>query len=114
VERLCKDLNNAVGAIWPKRHDSRYESTHVLLLSWEDDDLGVIEGINRLRHVFGERFKYEVEIYEIPTTKPDLSLKQRIIQYLDLFDSKDTLLIVYYAGHGSPGRNPGSSSLWFA
>jgi hypothetical protein len=48
------------------------------------------------------------------TTKPDLSLKRRIIQYLDLFDSKDTLLIVYYAGHGSAGRNPGSSSLWFA
>ena len=48
-----EDLTNAVAGAFPKGK-SRYHEAHVLLLSWEDDSLGVIEEINELRSVFDQ------------------------------------------------------------
>jgi hypothetical protein len=114
IGRLCQDLNTAVNAIWPRRHHTRYKATHVLLLSWEEDDLGVLSETKRLKHVFQDRFNYQVQEYQIPSTKPDTKLKGRIFEFLQHFDDENALLIVYYAGHASPGRNPGGAALWYA
>ena len=87
---------------------------HVLLLSWEVDDLGVTSEIKRMRHVFEDRFNYTTQSYLIPSHKPDTALKRRILDFLEGFDNKNSLLILYYAGHASPGRNPGDAALWYA
>ena len=46
-------LTNAAAGAFPKGA-SRYNEVHVLLLSWEDDKLGVMEEINELRSVFNQ------------------------------------------------------------
>ena len=48
-----EDLTNAAAGAFPKGK-SRYNEVHVLLLSWEDDRLGVIEEVNELRSVFDQ------------------------------------------------------------
>ena len=45
-----EDLTNAAAGALPKGK-SRYNEVHVLLLSWEDDQLGVIKEINELHSV---------------------------------------------------------------
>jgi hypothetical protein len=113
IERLGADLDAAVKAVWPKRHGIKYSQVHVLLLSWEADDLGVGEEIKGLRHVFRDRFNFQVQLYQIPSLKPDKELKRRVLDFLDL-DSKDTLLIVYYGGHAKRGLHSSDSPIWFA
>ena len=48
-----EDLTNAATGAFPKGK-SRYNEVHVLLLSWEDDRLGVIKEINELRSVLDQ------------------------------------------------------------
>ncbi|TVY67519.1 hypothetical protein LSUE1_G007091 [Lachnellula suecica] len=113
IERLGADLNDAVNAVWPKRHGIKYSQAHVLLLSWEADDLGVEDEIKGLHHVFRDRFNFQVHSYEISSIKPDKALKRRVLDFLDL-DGKDTILIVYYGGHARRGLHSNDSPTWFA
>lgn len=111
IEKLGADLNDAVQAAWPKRHSIRYSKVCVLFLSWVDDDLGVKDEIEPLRRVFEDRYHFEVEEYHIPSLKPDKALKSRVIKFLEVED-KDTLLIVYYAGHAKGAQQSNEASLW--
>jgi hypothetical protein len=113
IEKLGADLNDAVRAVWSKRHSIRYSQVHVLLLSWQADDLGVEAEIQPLRRVFEDRYHFSVQDYKIPSVKPDKALKKRIYDFLDE-DDKDTLLIVYYAGHARCALQSNEASLWFA
>jgi hypothetical protein len=110
MQQLGADLDAAVKAVWPKRHDIRYSQVHVLLVSWEDDDLGVATEIKGLRHVFRDRYHFQVQGYRIPSAKPDRALYRRVLEFLDL-DGEGTLLIFYYAGH-AVRRPPNESLLW--
>lgn len=113
IEKLSNDLNKAVQAAWPKRHSIRYSEVHVLLLSWEEDDLGVEAEIQPLRRVFEDRYHFTVQEYKIPSIKPDRALKLRVISFLAGEDN-DTLLIVYYAGHARGAFQSNEASLWYA
>ena len=57
-----EDLTNAAAGAFPKGK-SRYNEVHVLLLSWEDDRLGVIEEINEIRSVFDQVSGYGCSRY---------------------------------------------------
>jgi hypothetical protein len=113
IEKLGADLNEAVQAAWPTRYNVRYSRAHVLMLSWEDDDLGVAREIKPLRHVFRDMYNFNVHEYQIPSVKPDLSLKGAMFQFLSEFDGNDTLLIIYYGGHARRGLQSNEGSLWF-
>src|SRR5271168_4147525 len=71
IEHLAADLEVAVKAVWPRRHDIRYTQVHVLLIRWEDDDLGVLSEIQELDHVFEDMYNYNVETYDIPNARPE-------------------------------------------
>ena len=62
LETLGKILTNAGNAAFPNRGRSRYKEAHVLLLSWEDDDLGVIDEVTELQDVFQHMYRYETEV----------------------------------------------------
>jgi hypothetical protein len=111
MKKIGSDLNEAIQAVWPNRH-KRYFQAYVLMLSWEDDDLRVESEIEGLQHVFKEMFNFHVQKYKIPSTKPDKELKGRMYEFLKN-DSRDTLLIVYYAGHARRAFRPNEASLWF-
>lgn len=79
---------------------SRYTNVHVLMLSWQDDDLGVSKEIHALSRTFTELFSFTVTQHTIPSVKPERKLNRRVAEFLDDYDDKHHLLIVYYAGHG--------------
>jgi hypothetical protein len=113
IQKLGEDLNVATQAAWPRRHDIRYTNVQVLLLSWEDDDLGVSAEIEPLKRLFKERYYFSVEEYKIPSIKPDPALTRRVLKFLD-HDDKETLLILYYGGHARPALQSNEGSLWVA
>lgn len=112
VQQFSDDLSAALNAAWPSRHESRYSDAQVLILSWEDDDLGVFHEINVLQRTFRDLFNYGVTEWKIPQHKPERKLNLKIGEFLDDYDSKDHLLIVYYAGHGF--LNEQRVSMWAA
>jgi len=112
IDEVAAHMRAAVKAGWAKRHQMRYSKAYVLLLSWEEDDLGVHTEINELRDVFEDMYHFEVQEYNIPSTKPIRSVMNRVKEFLDL-ESKETLLIVYYAGHAKRGRQSNEASIWF-
>ena len=82
-----EDLTNAVAGAFPKGK-SRYHEAHVLLLSWEDDSLGVMEEISELRSVFDQVSNDGFSRYRESLLKrlKDLSLPYRRVE-----DSKQTV-----------------------
>jgi hypothetical protein len=58
-------------------------------------------------------YKFQVQEYQIPSSKPDKALKRRVSDFLDI-DSKDNLLIIYYGGHARRALQSNEASLWFA
>lgn len=95
---LTADLEAATRVVWSQRHQSRYSKVYALFLRWKSDDLGVVTESNDLQLVFQDLYHYQVESYKIPDERPDTALKRRLLKFLEN-DAKDTLLIVYYAGH---------------
>ncbi|KAL8936126.1 MAG: hypothetical protein Q9216_005093 [Gyalolechia sp. 2 TL-2023] len=100
VETLCQVLNQALSAAFPKSSRSRYTDVYVLLISWEDDDLGVATEVDELEILFRQLYQYKTDHWKIPSTKSHNAVVRRIMQSLEEFESIDKLLIVYYGGHG--------------
>ena len=78
-----------------------YNEVHALLLSWKEDDLGVADEVEELENVL--RIDYacqSVRRWEIPSLKPYSNLEDELYQFKKAHSSSDSLLIVYYAGHG--------------
>jgi hypothetical protein len=113
IQKLAEDLNAAKKAAWPGRHGIRYTNVQVLLLSWEDDDLGVSTEIEPLKRLFKERYCFGVEEYKIPSINPDSTLTRRVLDFVDYYN-KETLLILYYGGHARPALQSNEGSLWVA
>ena len=113
IEQLGEDLESAVKAGWPRVPGIRYKCVYALLLSWEEDDLGVIKENERLRCVVKYTYQYSIESYEIPSRKPDAALKRRVLEFMD-DDVEDILMIVYYGGHARRGNQTSEGPLWVA
>ena len=96
-----ESLINATVRAFPKEWmTSRYKEVHAPLLSWEEDNLGVKEEIFELEIVLKQGYKDETEHWRIPSARSHNSLAKRLSNFLDLYEKKDSLLIVYYGGHG--------------
>ncbi|KAE8443356.1 hypothetical protein EG329_001914 [Mollisiaceae sp. DMI_Dod_QoI] len=113
AETFASDLQDAVNALWPTRHQNRYTQVTALLVSWQDDNLGVEKEIQGLRRVFEDFYHFDVEEYHIPSDKPGSKTQARIMELL-AHDSFDSLFIIYYAGHASPGRQGSEAPIWAA
>ncbi|MCJ1392223.1 hypothetical protein MMC18_005090 [Xylographa bjoerkii] len=96
------------------RETSSYENVAALLLSWTEDDLGVKAEVDTLEDVFRNVFHYEVHNKCLTTntrTKPQIQVNQLVANFVADKEGPKTLLIVYYAGHGLPGLEPGHLNL---
>jgi hypothetical protein len=94
------------------RNEIRYSRVIVLLLSWEDDDLGVYTEINQLENVFANMYHFDVEKFEIPSLEPVMRVNECITGLIKR-GGKDTLLIVYYGGHGRGVQYSTEAPIWF-
>lgn len=110
---------------------SLYEEVKVLLISWDvsSDDLNTkeevsasktfgqwsptVKQVERLEQLFQDTFKYKVQ--KVLLTSEGKPPQQQMIHHISDFvwfeDAPRTLLIVYYAGHGSPGQAYGQIHL---
>lgn len=113
IEKFGEDLQVAITAAWPTRHGNRYEEAHVLLLSWEDDNLGVEREIRRLKHVFSVLYRFDVQEFKIPSKTPGKATTSRISDFLEN-DSPSSLLIVYCAGHAHLSNQIHEPPIWAA
>ena len=100
LKAFAEVVTSAGEAAFPNRGVSRYKEVHALLLSWEDDNLGVVDEVIELRDVFRVMYGFETETWRIPSERSHNSLAAKILRFLDVHESKDNLLIVYYGGHG--------------
>ena len=98
LETFGHCLTEAASAAFPKTSLSRYKEVHALLLSWQDDNLGVAKEISELQNVLRWNYRYQVDEWQIPSNRPQRLLRQRIGQLLDDYEDRETLLIVYYGG----------------
>jgi hypothetical protein len=95
-----KPLQRSIENAWPTRRISKYTRVRVLLVSWDSDDLNVDDEVEELRTVFEDCFNFKTSKFSIPDDNPQRTLSQRVIEFIGS-DSPETLLLFYYAGHGS-------------
>jgi hypothetical protein len=113
IETFAEDLQAAVNAAWPSRGRSRYSEVYVLLMSWEDDTLGVETEMRLLGKVFSNLYRYEVQEFKIPTKTPGKATMREVSRFLEN-DGLDNLLIVYYAGHARLSLQANEPPIWVA
>jgi len=115
ISHFANDLERAAKAAWPRRHQIRYSRVHALLLSWEDDDLGVVSEVNALKDVLADLYHYNVQTYKIPSIKPKRALDARLEDFLRKAEEEggqETLLIVYYGGHATRIPRSNDFPIW--
>jgi len=114
-EEFFEHLNRAAKSVLPKT-SRRHTDAFVLLLRWEDDDLGTETELNDLEDIFQNIYHYNTEIYLIPSNDSTTQLEYKLNDFRRVHDNGTNLLIVYYGGHGSldNNKNRPSKSIWQA
>jgi hypothetical protein len=121
--------NSTLQSIWSSvmdegqyRTSASYKKVCVLLLSWDkpDDDLQVEFEVNELANTLKELFDCDVNRAYLRSGKKtaQAQINKYVADFVFNCDGSDTLLIVYFAGHGFPGEYPGHLLLggygWFS
>ncbi|KAK4176795.1 hypothetical protein QBC36DRAFT_300835 [Triangularia setosa] len=107
-------LTDAVSAAWSDRLSTRYRKVKVLLMSWEQDDLGVDDEVKPLASVFRGLYHYDTEIWKIPTRRATVEFSKKVTNLVDTYGQEGNLLIFYYGGHARPNEQAGGSPVWVA
>ena len=95
---------------------SQYDKVEVLLLYWLDSDMGTNTNkeVDDLESVFVKDFGYHAtraHLNENSKKKLQVEVNYEVANFVRKHDGPNTLLIVYYAGHGSPGELFGNLEL---
>jgi len=119
-----KDVTDAVRNAFP-REAKIYDEAHIMFISWEENDIGANDEINRLREIMAsfhltQKQEDLTSHYKIKTPAPGAPLLETggrlqldlISKRLDYANAASKLLIVYYGGHGKV--NEIGQSIWFA
>lgn len=107
-------ITGALEQFQPQR-EQRYAAVTVLLLSWKDNDLRLLdEELQELEDLFRNSFQYLVTRYQIPSKSPQYQLGKHMSDFLIDHGTEGNLIIVYYGGHGSPPKNGSTDCEWAA
>lgn len=98
-------------------NSSTYTKVEVLLLCWAEscDDLTTKNEVHSLKATFETHFNYRAKIEYLDTTyeqKLQVRVNTIVAAFVGTHDGPNTLLIVYYAGHGRPGGKYGNLELF--
>ncbi|KAI4175771.1 MAG: hypothetical protein LQ343_001384 [Gyalolechia ehrenbergii] len=93
-----------------------YERVAVLQISWDIacDDLNTTGEVDELARVWREVYRYKVRNIRLTCNGEQLAqvqINKTIADFVFDEDGPSTLLLVYYAGHGTPGHQPGRLEL---
>ena len=116
---FMETANSAMMKAYPVHRRSRNPRVGVLLLSFEEDDLGVADEIAPLQEVFEKKYRYETEAWQIPSKLPRSALSSKLNAFIDKYCKDDRepydalpLLIIYYGGHAAQPPAGDNSCLW--
>ena len=101
LKEFFASVERATVAALPGSDKARYQDVRVLLLSWAEDDSGVLGGLDRLAEVFKDLYGFSVEKWLIPSEKSHNTLNRKILDFTEIGLTEDVLLIVYYGGYGT-------------
>ncbi|KXX82938.1 hypothetical protein MMYC01_200622 [Madurella mycetomatis] len=99
------DLQGSADRILANSFRSRYAAVSVLMVQWQDDeDAEAKRAVQELGKVFGEEYKFSVQIKSIPTSsddgkKPWIWLSRTVADFIENPNQRDVLHIFYYSGH---------------
>ncbi|KAL8732195.1 MAG: hypothetical protein Q9166_002942 [cf. Caloplaca sp. 2 TL-2023] len=110
--QLVFDQHAQVG----RRSSWLYDKVAVLLISWDGscDDLNTKGEVDNLACTLREKYNYKVQNVRLKSNGEKLAQTQvnkSIADFVFDEDGPSTLLLVYYAGHGVPGHQPGKLEL---
>ncbi|KAL8790508.1 MAG: hypothetical protein Q9195_006339 [Heterodermia aff. obscurata] len=100
IKDFLATVEQATRSAFPNSRKSRYQAVHVLLLSWAEDDLGVVVELDRLTKVFKDLYGFNTEKWLIPSEDSHGELGDTLRAFTKTHARDDALLIVYYGGHG--------------
>ncbi|KAH7242387.1 hypothetical protein BKA59DRAFT_227911 [Fusarium tricinctum] len=109
-ELFVEDLQLAAKRAFPNSAYSRYSEVQVLLIRWDEDELEVEWELNELRRVFRDLYGFTTDKFLIPTHNSHRKLNHKVLSFVEEHENEDTLLVVYYGGHGA--INKARQSTW--
>ena len=89
------------------QNPSLYDNVEVLLLCWAISDMDTTTEVQELRDVFVKDFGYHTTTEYLNADskqKLQVQVNARVAKFVGDHDGPNTLLLVYYAGHGGPGQ----------
>jgi molybdopterin biosynthesis enzyme MoaB len=89
-----------------------YNHVHVLLLSWERASAAFDEQLLQLKEVFEQGFRFRACKELICYDNSHNQLSKTLCKFLDENDDEDTLLILYYGGHGTTDSDGNAIWTW--
>lgn len=98
---------------FPNSAYSRYKEVEVLLIRWEEDELEVEWELNELHKVFRDLYGFTTEQFLIPSQNSHRKLNLKALRFVEEHENEDTLLIVYYGGHGVINKARQSTWSWY-
>ena len=119
----AKKLTSQYKNIWDNAVDkgswknpTSYKAASVLILRWQDTDTHwpekMAEEIAALRKTFEDRFNFDVQEQVLENNdRVQSAVNKHVIDFVYEKQDPDSLLIVYYAGHGSPGEYKGALTM---
>ncbi|KAL8723578.1 MAG: hypothetical protein Q9181_007252 [Wetmoreana brouardii] len=100
LETFGDIVTKAAAAAFPNAKKSNYQNVFVLLLSWENDELGVILELQELDDVLSQTYHFQTEQWKIPDLNSHNALAFRLVEFLKNHTANGNLLLIYYGGHG--------------
>ncbi|KAK0111112.1 hypothetical protein ONS95_001489 [Cadophora gregata] len=113
LEKFVRDLQDGVDALWTCRNYPRYKEVRVLLMSWEEDNLGVEQELLRLKTVFSRLYNFDVQCFKIPSQSPARVTVSKVSSLISEC-GVDSLIIMYYGGHAALTQQSNSPAVWAA
>ncbi|KAL2075018.1 hypothetical protein VTL71DRAFT_8798 [Oculimacula yallundae] len=89
-----------------------YKRVVALLCCWEDDEEGCWGELVRLQTVFEKSYHFETDLYPMPSQNPESSLLTKIEEIKEKVEDEETLVILYYGGHGAMRGKKEASFEW--
>lgn len=80
---------------------------HLLFLIWQDDDLGVSDEVEALKQAFNKGYVCATtESFLIPSSKYAGGMLKGLLEaWMADHDDGESLLVLYYGGHGGTGES---------
>lgn len=113
LETFGETLTRAAAAAFPNQGKTRYRNVYVLLLCWEEDNLGVAVELQELDEVLSQTYHFQTQAWRIPSANAHNALAFQLMDFLRNHDDRENLLMIYYGGHGEMNDDRQCVWSWF-